>query len=209
MTHRQRNSRGRFVSEPSLDVRKENQLVNLNIRISEGPVIYILIYADWCGYCTKYKPLWNSLEKTPGRIAHMASIHHDMVDKLPLLANAQIQGYPSVVKVFPSGKIEEYTIPNSSEKTNAMPTMRDETAMKEELTSAPKNSLIPGTQAGIIGTSGVAEKNILVSPPASPSLIGGGIASLRRSLQRMFGGRRMTFKSPKRSNRRGRTRKHR
>jgi thiol-disulfide isomerase/thioredoxin len=153
MKNYKRNERGRFrthtaiaaaaaanaaanVADPNvgdLDVRSTTDANKLNSLIKNGNITLILIYADWCGHCHKYLPTWSELEKTPGRKANMARVHYDMQEKVPAITNAKIQGYPSVVKVLPSGELEEYNIPESEEPTNALPAMRDMPVMKKEL----------------------------------------------------------------------------
>ena len=141
---RKRNARGRFTSQ-TIDVRKPSQIPELETMISNGPSTFILIYADWCGHCQRYKPTWNDFETMPGRTANIASVHHDMMEQVPVIANAKIEGYPSVIKVEPSGKIEEYSVPGSRETTNAIPIMRDVASMKKELTAAPAVPTVPAT----------------------------------------------------------------
>jgi thiol-disulfide isomerase/thioredoxin len=115
----------------ALDVRKKSDIPKLAELIKRGPTTLVLIYADWCGYCTRYKPTWETFEKLPNRRANIASIHHDMVDEFPLLSSARITGYPSVVKISADGALTEYT-DESGNKTNAMPNIRDIDIMTRE-----------------------------------------------------------------------------
>jgi thiol-disulfide isomerase/thioredoxin len=149
MVNRERNSRGRFLPSKPIDVRDGDQAAKLDALIHTGPVTFVLVYADWCGHCQQYKSTWHELENTPGRVANIASVHHDMMEKVPTIKDAKIQGYPSVIKVTPTGEISEYKVPGSEEVTNALPNMRDVSAMKKELTTAPKNSGEPGVQLGV------------------------------------------------------------
>ena len=122
----------------SIDVRSKEQVSVLQDLLKNGHPTIILIYADWCGHCHRYMPTWADLEKTPGRTANMAKVHHDMQDAVPEIAKADIQGYPSVIKVNPDGTLESYTTPESGEKTNAMPAMRDMPTMKAEVQGTKK-----------------------------------------------------------------------
>ena len=113
----------------NISVRSPDDVKDLEKQISVGPVTFILVHADWCGPCQMYKPTWKELENIPGRTANMAMVHHDMVEHSPLLKNAKIPGYPTVLKVFPNGTIEKY-----KGNTNAMPNIRDKSTMTQELT---------------------------------------------------------------------------
>ena len=220
MVNRPRNSRGRFVSSPPVDVRNEAQVEEVNNLINAGPLTFILIYADWCGHCTRYKPMWHKLEKTPGRTANIASVHHDMVEKIPMIANAKIQGYPSVIKVKPSGEIEEYSVNGSSESTNAVPYMRDEEKMKNELVTPVSNSGSPGIQSGLVGLSGVKEKESMETQKggagAFASVADSFVSAFKKAIPATFSllrfkkdKRRRTYKSPKRASRRAHSRRNR
>jgi len=119
-------------AESEISVRSPDEIPDLENAIKVGPVTLVLVHADWCGPCQGYKPIWKELEQSPGRTANMAMIHHDMVEKSPTLKNAKIPGYPSVLKVFSNGHIEEYK-GEQNKKTNAMPNIRDKELMASEL----------------------------------------------------------------------------
>ena len=181
MKNYKRNERGRFrthtaiaaaaaanaAAKPNvgdLDVRSAADAGKLNSVIKNGNTTLILIYADWCGHCHKYIPTWTDLEKTPGRKANMARVHYDMQEKVPAIAEAKIQGYPSVVKVLPSGELEEYETPESEEPTNALPAMRDMSEMKKELTAA-----LPSAPVGAVPAAALpASANSVFTVPAKP-----------------------------------------
>lgn len=122
--------------ETEVSVRSPEQIEQLENLVVTGPITFILVHADWCGPCQRYKPQWKELFDIPGRTANMAMIHHDMVENSPMLKNAKIPGYPSVLKVFPNGHIETYK-DESNKPTNAVPNIRDSVNMKKELLEIP------------------------------------------------------------------------
>lgn len=218
---RARNEKGRFVPSPHMDVRTEKQVPDVEKLIRTSPVVtFILIHADWCGPCQMFKPTWKKLAHTPGRRANIVSVHHDMLEKIPTIAKAKIDGYPSVIKVEPSGAISEYVVPGTDKKTNVVPFMREEAKMAHELTAPAKNSGIPGAQAGIVNVQNVLKKEAEIAQRGGMTLLG----SLAGALQQagpaavlMFANAMLpkpkrnvkTYKSPKRSSRRGSTRRNR
>ena len=125
----------------TLDVRKDAQINQFNALLKQQPFTLVLVYADWCPHCHEYLPTWKKLGNLPGRNANMARVHYDMQEKIPSIANAKIQGYPSVIKVLPDGTIEEH-ITEEGETTNALPNMRDVNEMKKNLKIKPVSNLI-------------------------------------------------------------------
>ena len=231
-----RNSRGRFASSKPVDVRKESDVPAIEALIHSGPVTFVLVYADWCGHCHRYMPTWKRLENTPGRTANIAKVHHDMLENIPSIKSAKIQGYPSVIKVEKNGTIEEYNVPGSSEKTNALPEMRDVKRMEKEMISAapaaapptPEVSMsafgsntarnTPGSQNGLMNANDLEAKNALMAQNGGGASIAGaflsavqaaGPAALLLAAVSILPRRRHTYKSPKRSSRRGSTRRNR
>ena len=222
MVNRQRNERGRWMPKPLLDVRNEKQIPELRQLIFSSPTTYILIHADWCGHCHKYMPKFKDLAKTPGRVANMAAVHHDIVEKVPELANAKITGYPSVIKVEPNGKVEDYKVPGTTETTNVVPQMNDPKVMKElvkAVETAQPNAKIPGPQGTLLSNTNFVQKNTTVtqSGGALNSVLGAFVGALNKAgpaallllgnslLQK----RTKTYKSPKRASRRASTRRNR
>ncbi len=181
-----------------LDVRSEKEIPQLNSMLEGNQSTFVLIYADWCGHCHRYIPTWDELEKTPGRKANMAKVHYDMQEKIPALKEANIQGYPSVVKVLPSGKLQEYSA-EGGEMTNAMQNMRDMDAMKRE---------IIGGQAGGGGNTKQAGGELMSAflgaiqsaGPAALLLLAHGALT-----EKQKGG----FRPPKRQTRHGKSRRSR
>ena len=225
MANRQRNERGRWLAKPMLDVREETQVPELERLILNGPVTFVLIHADWCGHCHKYMPKFKDIAKTPGRTAQMAAVHHDIVDKIPAIANAKITGYPSVVKVTPEGQVEDYKVPGSPETKNVVPEMNDPKVMKQlvkAVQTAQPNAKIPGPQGNLTSNVHFLQKNAEVSKNtqaggAYGSVLGAFMSALNKAApasllllaNSMLPKRGKTYKSPKKSNRRASTRRNR
>jgi thiol-disulfide isomerase/thioredoxin len=129
--------------ENFIDVRSKNEIPAIESLFSKGPSTYVLIYADWCPHCVEYKPTWMNLANMPGRNVNMACVHYNMQETIPQIKDAKINGYPSVIKVLPSGKVEEYTDNENGETTNVIPTnIRDIESMKKEISNAPNSERI-------------------------------------------------------------------
>ena len=224
MSERTRNQRGRFMkpeasvaSEP-LDVRKLSQAKRAESLIKTGPITLVLVYADWCGHCHKYLPQWKEFGQVKNRTANIISVHHDMLENIPTVKNAKIQGYPSVIKVSPSGQITEYKVPNTKDVTNAMPHMRDMKKMIEEITKQEMlasdrevSKVLPNILSRI-SKNGSAMAGGCVMPALATAVQTAGPAALlllaHGAVQAATAGKKTTtYKSPKKSSRRGSTRK--
>jgi hypothetical protein len=122
----------------------------------------------------------------------MARVHYDMQEKIPAIAKAKIQGYPSVIKVMPDGRIESYK--TGGESTNAMPNMRDEAAMRAELTGGvpPFYQVGDAPQAGGARQSGgdLLSAFLGALQQAAPAglLLAGSAALTRKSSRKQGGG---------------------
>ena len=91
----------------------------LEALIKKGPMVIVLVHADWCGHCQTFKDkVWNKVPNSSSNTINTASIHHDMLDKTSL-AKAKLEGYPSLLLVGKDGKPAEYE--NNGKQTNAMP----------------------------------------------------------------------------------------
>ncbi len=112
---------------PPIDVREDSQLSELSKRISAGPLTLVLVYADWCGHCQRFKPMMDKLESCPDRSIQTARIRDDMFPKSSL-SSAKIEGYPTLMLVKQSGEVASFKN-NSGEVTNAIPDHTNEQKM--------------------------------------------------------------------------------
>lgn len=205
-----RNKTGRFrpptpaEKAKGVDIRSQEDVGTLEDMLKNGDPTFILIYADWCGHCHRYLPTWSQLETTPGRTANMARVHYDMQEKIPAIKDAKIQGYPSVIKVLPDGRIQSYASEGGA--TNALPEMRDEEAMQAELrggngptTNQQGGSRVSSQRGGTGGLLGAFTSAVQAAGPAALLLLAN--ATLKS--------RARTYRVPKRASRRASTRRSR
>ena len=117
-----------------MDVRDKSHIPAFEEMLKGGPMMLVLVYADWCGHCTKYKDnVWNPLKDVKGRSMNMASVHYDQLENTSL-KNSKIEGYPSLLVSGPDKT--PATFKNSDgTATNAMPKSNDFTTMKNLVTS--------------------------------------------------------------------------
>jgi thiol-disulfide isomerase/thioredoxin len=150
-----------FDESANVSVRSPDELPKLEKLVKSGPVTFIFVHADWCGHCQTYKPIWQQLLSIPGRVANMGMIHHDMVEKSPLLKKAKIPGFPTVLKVLPNGHIETYK-GEDSKTTNAVPKMRDVESMTKVIlssTSKANNSVKNSKKDDLVNSLNITPNN--------------------------------------------------
>ena len=123
-----------------LDVRSQDSIPAFEDLISKGPMTVILVYADWCGHCDKFKEnIWKPLNSTVNRTMNMASVHYDQLENTSL-KNSTINGYPSLLVVGTDK--EPASFESESGMTNAMPNANDLGTMKRIVTT-PINTMKP------------------------------------------------------------------
>jgi thiol-disulfide isomerase/thioredoxin len=88
---------------PPVDITNDSQLSELDERIRIGPVTLVLVYADWCGHCQRFKPMMSQLENIPGRSVQTARIRDDMFPKSSINGE-KLSGYPSLMLIDKNGK---------------------------------------------------------------------------------------------------------
>jgi hypothetical protein len=117
-----------------LDVRDENDVPAFEKMLGNGPMMIVLVYADWCGHCTKYKEnVWSPLKSVKNRTMNMASVHYDQLENTSL-KNSKIEGYPSLLVVGKDKTPATFKSPSGT-TTNSLPKANDFTTMKNLATS--------------------------------------------------------------------------
>lgn len=90
---------------PSVDIRNKGSLAELMKRIKRGPLTIVLVYADWCGHCTDFKPHFNAAAKSKNRTVQVASVNETMVKPMNdairsyngNASSVNVTGYPTVL----------------------------------------------------------------------------------------------------------------
>jgi thiol-disulfide isomerase/thioredoxin len=125
---------------PPVDITDTTQLNELDKRLSAGPLTLVLVYADWCGHCQRFKPVMDELEATPGRSIQTARVRDDVFSKSSI-ANTPIEGYPSVLLIKNNKEPISFE-KEDGEVTSVLPVHND----KKVMTSIVKNA---GTPEGL------------------------------------------------------------
>jgi thiol-disulfide isomerase/thioredoxin len=139
---------------PPVDIREEAQLGELEKRIAKGPLTLVLVYADWCGHCQRFKPMMEELESCPNRSVQTARIRDDMLPKSSI-SSAKIEGYPTLMLVKKSGEVATFKTPEG-EVTNAIP----EHTNMQKMTSLVRTA---GTEEGLNLLSGKEPSNAILN----------------------------------------------
>ena len=76
----------------------------------------ILFWAEWCGFCTKFKPTYEQLCKNIGPSFICTAIEHTELGKNPKISETLgVRGYPTLMFFDKSGKItNKYNNPDRS-----------------------------------------------------------------------------------------------
>lgn len=116
-----------------LKVDSKKKVPMFNSLIKSGSVTFVLVYADWCGACTRFKKnIWNPMCNGPAR-HNRAMIDSEMI-KQTSLANADFEYLPSIILVDGEGKMHGFQKPDGT-NTHAMPTPQSLGEMKKAVNS--------------------------------------------------------------------------
>jgi len=170
-----RRSSGRLSAPVDVDsVKKVKQFESLI-----GPVL-VFVYADWCGHCQHYKPMWKELENDPNRSLNMASVRDDMFSKTSLTQRAKpVTSYPTVMLINEKGQAVNFkgsNVPDSQSVPdhNNMETMRaivrnagtpnGTQILSEEPTYVPQSETVEQTTPTVNNTK-LTPSGPSISPP--------------------------------------------
>lgn len=118
-----------------LDVNADEHLPALDELRKKHVIIFVNIYADWCGHCHTYKPMLDEFANIPGRKVPIVRINEKVLAKTAA-AKAKLKGFPSNILMGRDGSFAEFK-DEEGEPTHAVPNMRDKKAMRVLLLSDP------------------------------------------------------------------------
>jgi hypothetical protein len=177
-----------------LKVDNASKIAGLEKILGNGRLTIVLIYADWCGACTRFKKsIWGPMSQRPA-LHNRVAIREDLVGQTPL-AGSKYKYLPTIMVVNKEGKPEQIKGPEG--ETNAIPTPRSLEEMKrivnlkvapeaglasveeEELTPAAAATLEPMTLSTPPPlTKTKAPEGIVYTPyPPAAAQRGGGLLS--------------------------------
>lgn len=147
-----------------LKVDSADKVPALEKMLGNGSITFVLIYADWCGACTRFKKnIWNPMcEKSA--IHSRAAIRDDMV-KNTSLASAEFDYLPSLIVVDEKGNMQSFKTPEGK-NTNAMPTPQNLTDMKR-IVNVPAGNL---ATAANVSQNNISESPVVESLNTRPEL---------------------------------------
>ncbi len=138
--------------------------------LKSGGLTIVLVYADWCGACSRFKQnVWGPSCKR-NTIHNRIGVRDDIVSKTSL-NNAKFDYLPSLLVVDEKGEMQEFKTPEGK-ATNAMPTPKSE----EEMTRVMNVSLKPvvnrtPTPYPSPSNNTPIEGKTLVPAPATPEVM--------------------------------------
>jgi len=150
---------GRIMSP--VDVRSADKIGMFEGMLGSGPITLVLVYADWCGHCQRFKKdTWNDLTSMSNRKMNIAAVRDDMLPKTSL-ANSKIKGYPSLMLVGTDKRPAEFS--EEGEVTNAMPS--NEKKNLQSLLQTP----LPNVNDTLSADQGMVTPVKTASPTIAPS----------------------------------------
>lgn len=162
---------GRIMSP--VDVRSADKIGLFEGMLGSGPITLVLVYADWCGHCQRFKKeTWNDLTAMSTRKMNIAAVRDDMLPKTSL-ANSKIKGYPSLMLVGPDKRPAEFS--EEGEVTNAMPSNEKKNLQSLLQTPLPEvNDTLSSSQGMVtpvktMGSPTIAPSANINSKPPSPA----------------------------------------
>jgi thiol-disulfide isomerase/thioredoxin len=101
----------------SSDFKISGEQVFVNSNVHKGKPGMLLIHADWCGHCQRFKPTFNQLCSQLGQEFGCTSIEDTDLDDDNLKMALKFQGFPTIKFFDQTGRIiGEYSKGNRSKE---------------------------------------------------------------------------------------------
>ena len=175
-----------------LDVRSKKMIGNFENLLGRGPLTLVLIYADWCGACHRFRDeVWSPLTQLKDATMNRAAIREDMIAGTSL-ANVERKFYPTLLLVGKDKKPATFVDENGA-STPAMPRKPTLGEDKESLTALVNSPtpLLPAVapSAAVVSTAVQEEMNLeaSMSAPSKPSTAVQEEMNIENSMERNTG----------------------
>lgn len=178
-----------------VDVRSKTDVAGFETLLEKGPLTIVLVYADWCGACHRFKEnKWNNVLSMKNRTMNISSVREDMLGETSL-ANAKVPHYPTLLLVGKDKKPAEFTMPNG-EVTNALPPEAKENVSQIVQTPIPElpepesmNALVNEVVSTPPANANMGMNNSIARSTAPPAIVNGNVlppamtSDLQQSIQ--------------------------
>lgn len=167
-----------------LKVDTASKIAGMKKLLGNGRLTIVLIYADWCGACTRFKKsIWGPMSQRPA-LHNRVAIREDLVSQSPV-AGSKYKYLPTIMVVDEAGKPQQVEGPEGP--TNAIPTPRSLDEMKRivnlkvtpsaEPAAAPEPTPEPMTLNTPLTKSKMPEGIVYTPYPPAAAQRGGGLLS--------------------------------
>lgn len=159
----------------AMDVRSRKQIKGFEDLLGKGPLTLVLVYADWCGACHRFREnTWKDIQKLPNKSVNITAVREDVFPETSL-KNTQITHYPSLLLVGNNKRPAEFTSPQG-ETTNVLPNNSKELLTKIVTSPLPETAseLVKNTTKENLNNSfeaiSTAKKNMANNSPPMEDL---------------------------------------
>lgn len=173
--HKRKSVMGRIMKP--IDVSSMKDLGEMEKRIRQGPITFVLVYADWCGHCHTYKPLFEkAAQSAKNRSVQVVSLNEQMLpaanthmsQNVKSSEAINVEGYPSVIVLSPEGK-KVSELDTSIRKPEQIKSAMEKSGIATATATAtvpsqPKQTPMPNASEAYINT--LEDAALPIAPPS-------------------------------------------
>ena len=84
-------------------------IFEIDNHVNKGKTCYLLLYANWCGHCTAFKPVWKDISSETNALNFFSQIESSNIDKIKNKPKyiQNIIGFPTIREIT-KNEITEY-----------------------------------------------------------------------------------------------------